>query len=209
MSNGQICILDQIYYCSGSPSLSDYLKSREKDCRKGHFPYNWLKNYNQLYDKCLPEYNFFEKSKTSLEEYNDIHKVWEKENMGNMFDYLRYYNNLDVKPLVQAIEKHREFYYNLGYDMHKDAVSLSGLAEKIMFNVSYKNVSQENIPFEEVVYSMIENKNGEERVIKKTGKVYDNKVYLINEENKECFYLLKKTMWEVLQSCSIDIMKKM
>ena len=51
--------------------------------------------------------------------------------MNNMFDYLKYYNNLDVKPLIQAIEKHRQFYYNQGFDMHKDAISLSGLAEKL------------------------------------------------------------------------------
>ena len=34
--------------------------------------------------------------------------------MNNMFDYLKYYNNLDVIPLIQGVTKHRAFYY-LGY----------------------------------------------------------------------------------------------
>ena len=51
--------------------------------------------------------------------------------MSTMFEYLKYYNNLDVKPLIRAIEKHRAFNYNLGFDMlYKDAISLSGLAKK-------------------------------------------------------------------------------
>ena len=41
MSNGRICILDQLYYCSASPSLDAYLKSRQTNCVKGHFPYKW------------------------------------------------------------------------------------------------------------------------------------------------------------------------
>ena len=98
-----------------------------------------------------------------------------------MFDYLIYYN---IKPLIQAITKHKTFYSELGFDMHKDAISLSGLAEKIMF----KNANEqtyENVPFhtEEVC------KEGKPT---KVVNVLDNKVYLINEENKKCFYLLKE-----------------
>ena len=64
--------------------------------------------------------------------------------------------------------------------MHKDAVSLSGLAEKIMFKNSNEQV-HENVPFySEPVYD-------EEGNHLKDVKVYDNKVYLINEENKDCF----------------------
>ena len=130
LSNGKICILDQIQYCSGSPSLDAYLKSRKTNAIKGHFPYKWLTRYNKLYENTLPEYKYFESNKTTKEEYDKLFDIWKGNNMTNMFDYLRYYNNLDVVPLVEAITKHRKFYYEKGFDMHKDAISLSGLAEK-------------------------------------------------------------------------------
>ena len=71
-----------------------------------------LTSYNKLYEKSLPDYKYFESHKTSKEEYDTLQGIWEKENMKNMFDYLKYYNNLDVSPLIEAIEKHRKFYYD-------------------------------------------------------------------------------------------------
>ena len=130
LSNDKICILDQMMYNPARTSLDKCLKSRETDMIKGHFPYKWLTRYNKLYEEQLPVYKYFESSKTSLEEYEKLNDIWKKENMKNMFDYLKYYNNLDVKPLIQAITKHKSFYYNLGFDMQNDAISLSGLAEK-------------------------------------------------------------------------------
>ena len=112
LSNKNICILDQMQYCPAGISLDKYLKSRKTDFIKGHFPYRWLTSYNKLFDKELPEYKYFEVTKTSIEEYNNLKNIWENENMTNMFDYLKYHNNLDVKLLIQAIEKHRDFYYN-------------------------------------------------------------------------------------------------
>ena len=134
-------------YCPAGTSLDKYLKSRKTGFTKGHFPYRWLTSYNKLFDKQLPEYKYFEKTKTSLEEYEKLSSIWKNENMKSMFDYLRYYNNLDVKPLIQAIEKHRAFYFEHGFDMHKDAISLSGLAEKIMFK-NAREQRDENVSFE-------------------------------------------------------------
>ena len=184
LANDKICILDQMMYCPAGTSLDKYLKSRETDMKKGHFPYRWLTSYDKLTCDDLPEYKFFESSKTTPEEYESIKGVWKSENIVNMFDYLKYYNNLDVKPLIQAITKHKKFYYDIGFDMHKDAISLSGLAEKIMFKNSHEQ-EYENTHFHtEHVFD--EDGNNQESV-----KVYDNKVYLINEMNKECFYKLK------------------
>ena len=184
LSNDKICILDQMAYVAAGTSLDKYLKSRETDMIKGHFPYRWLTSFNKLNEKQLPPYKYFERTKTSEDEYKTLHTLWVKENMSNMFDYLKYYNNLDVIPLIQGITKHRAFYYDLGYDMHKDAISLSGLAEKIMFKNSNEQ-HYDNVPFH---LERIYNEEGEHVDDK---PVYDNKVYLINEENKKCFYLLK------------------
>ena len=185
LSNDKICILDMMLYNPVGTSLDKYLKSRETDMIKGHFPYKWLTSYNKLYESKLPDYKFFESDKTTIEEYEKLKNIWTKEKIINMFDYLKYYNNLDVKPLIQAITKHRNFYYDLGFDMLKDAVSLSGLAEKIMFKNSSEQ-EYENVPYYEVP---IYNSKGE---YIKDKKVYDNKIYLINEDNKKCFYLLRE-----------------
>ena len=183
LSNKDIIILDQMQYCPVGTSLDKYLKSRKTDFIKGHFPYRWLTSYNKLSDTQLPSYKFFENTKTTTEEYEKLNIIWKQENMTSMFDYLKYYNNLDVKPLIQAIEKHRSFYYNLGFDMHKDAISLSGLAEKIMFK-NARDQKIDNVPSHKEL--IVKNDISEEI------DVYDNKVYLIDEDNKECFYLLRK-----------------
>ncbi len=145
MSNEKIQILVQIYYTAGNPSLDKYLKSRKTECSKGHFPYRWLTSYNKLFETKIPPYNYVEANKTSKTEYNTLTTIWEQMNMTNMFDYLKYYNNLDVKPLVEAIESHRQFYFDYNLDMHKDAVALSGLAERIMFNNSKEQTKGKKI----------------------------------------------------------------
>ena len=53
-------------------SLDKYLKSRETDMVKGHFPYKWLTAYNKLHDCKIPDYKYFESDKTKLDEYEEI-----------------------------------------------------------------------------------------------------------------------------------------
>ena len=48
--------------------------------------------------------------KSGLENYLDLLAVWKAKDMKNLKDFLVYYNNLDVGPMVQAIEKFIEFY---------------------------------------------------------------------------------------------------
>ena len=40
--------------------------------------------------------------------------------------WLKYYNNLDVEPFLEALESIQGFYTRLGIDIFKDAVSLPG-----------------------------------------------------------------------------------
>ena len=48
--------------------------------------------------------------------------------METFADWLRYYNNLDVKPGLEALEKTARFYTEKGLDIFKDAVSISGVS---------------------------------------------------------------------------------
>ncbi len=61
--------------------------------------------------------------------------------MSNMFDYLKFYNNCDVIPMVEAIQKMFDFYRAKGLDMFKDAISLPGLAYKMLMNCPKANFS--------------------------------------------------------------------
>ena len=48
--------------------------------------------------------------------------------MSTFVDWLRYYNNLDVAPGLEALEKMKGFYTEKGIDILKDAVSIPGVS---------------------------------------------------------------------------------
>jgi len=48
--------------------------------------------------------------------------------MRTFADWLRYYNNLDVAPSLEALEKMRNFYTEKGINILKDAVSIPGVS---------------------------------------------------------------------------------
>ena len=48
--------------------------------------------------------------------------------MQTFADWLRYYNNLDVAPGLEALQKMRNFYTEKGIDILKDAVSVPGVS---------------------------------------------------------------------------------
>ena len=43
-------------------------------------------------------------------------------------DWLKYYNNLDVAPGLEALQKMKNFYIEKGIDIMKDAVSIPGVS---------------------------------------------------------------------------------
>ena len=52
--------------------------------------------------------------------------------MKTMKDYLEYYDNLDVIPFIEAVEKMKNFYQDKKLDLFKDGVSLPGLVLKYL-----------------------------------------------------------------------------
>ena len=66
----------------------------------------------------------------TLKEYDDCHRIFKERSMQTFGDWLKYYNNLDVAPFLEALQKMKEFYTSLGIDILKDAVSLPGVSEK-------------------------------------------------------------------------------
>ena len=65
---------------------------------------------------------------TGVEKYSYLQSVWENNNMWNFSDFLKWFNNKDVVPKLEAMQKKIEFYHNKGIDMLKLGCTLLKLA---------------------------------------------------------------------------------
>ena len=65
---------------------------------------------------------------TDVENYSYLQSVWETNNMRNFSDFLKWYNNKDVVPTLEAMKKMIEFNHNKGIDMLKLGCTIPNLA---------------------------------------------------------------------------------
>ena len=65
---------------------------------------------------------------TGAENYSYLQSVWENNNMQFFSDFVNWYNNKDVVPTLEAMQKMIEFYHNKGIDMLKLGCTLPKLA---------------------------------------------------------------------------------
>ena len=153
ISCATVCFLDIINYLAPGFSLAKFIKAFGCKEVKGHFPYEWFDSVEKLEHKELPPKSaFYSKLKdTNItdEDYKRCLGVWKDNNMNTMRDFLKWYNNLDVSPMVEAITKMRQFYINKNIDLFKDGITVPGLSNKIMFNsieddTKFSLFSQEN-----------------------------------------------------------------
>jgi hypothetical protein len=133
--------LDILNFESGGCNLEKFLKAYTPDMDiKGKFPYEWFDDIKKLEQTYLPAREDFTSQlkgeHMSEKDYAVLQKVWVDKHMKTMRDFLEWYNNLDVVPLVTAVMRKAEFYKRYGLDMLKDAISGPGLAEKIMFTTA-------------------------------------------------------------------------
>ena len=135
--------LDMANYLAAGSSLDQWLKAYQCSMTKGFFPYEWLDDFTKLDSKSLPAYNdWFSSLKNKSidqEDYKYSLQVWKDNKMKTMKDFLKWYNNGDVIPMVEAINKMFEFNRAKGLDMFKDAISLPGLAYKMLLSCTKAN----------------------------------------------------------------------
>ena len=65
---------------------------------------------------------------SGVDNYNYLKVVWEEEQMSAFRDFVKWYNNKDVVPTLEAMQKMMEFYHNKGIDMLKLECTLPNLA---------------------------------------------------------------------------------
>ncbi len=128
--------LDIRSYLAPNYSYDAFIKAYKCKIEKGFFPYDYFDSYDKLNETELPSHDlFYSKMKNkniSDEEYNICINAWKDNNMKTFKDFLEWYNNLDVLPFIEAVEKMKTFYKAKKLDLFKDGVSLPGLVLKYL-----------------------------------------------------------------------------
>ena len=91
--------------------------------------------------------------------YQYLLDVWIHENMCTFEDFLRWYNNKDVVPTLEATQKMLAFYHKKGIDMLKLGCTLPKLAKTCL----HRSTSAKFYPFTETDKNLLQ-KNGEDMV---------------------------------------------
>ena len=89
---------------------------------------------------------------TGEQNYAYLVEVWEKEKMTTFKDFLRWYNNKDVIPTLEAMQKMIDFYHNKGIDMLKLGCTLPNLANICL----HKSTRAKFHPFTEADKDLLE-----------------------------------------------------
>ena len=127
--------LDVLNYLGPGITYEKWVKTYGAALAKSWLPYEWFDSPDKLDFPGLPPYMaWYSKLKgeyvLTLKEYDDCHRIFKERGMQTFGDWLEYYNNLDVAPFLEALQKMKEFYTSIGIDILKDAVSLPGVSEK-------------------------------------------------------------------------------
>lgn len=101
--------LDVTNFLAPGFSYDMFLKAYECPQTKGIFPYEWMDSLDKLqHPSLLPHeafYSSLSNSNISEEDYPYCQQVWSDNNMETFRDFLIWYNNLNVQPFCDALEK--------------------------------------------------------------------------------------------------------
>ena len=125
--------LDIINYLGPGTTYEKWVKAYECKTVKSWFPYEWFDRPEKLDYPGLPDYmDWYSKLKgdfvLKLSEWKACKKRFREKGMKTFKDWVRYYNNLDVAPGLEALQKMKNFYTEKGIDIMKDAVSIPGVS---------------------------------------------------------------------------------
>ena len=131
LSTDKLKFLDMTNYIAPGFSYK-YLKAYGCEVTKGHFPYEYMDCLTRLDDTVLPPKEaFFSQLKNegiSDEDYVGCRVAWRENGMTTLRYFLVWYNNRDMVPFLQAIDRQFAFYQQRGIDLFKQGISVPGLA---------------------------------------------------------------------------------
>ena len=137
--------LDIQQYLPQGTSYSEFLSAFQIAEKKSFFCYEYLDNPEKLNETELPPIgeawyssvkgrSVLDDGKCSIEEnYESLQRVWKENNMKTLADLLTYYNSLDVGPLLQGVEKIRQYYKDKKICVFKSTISVPGCARILLF----------------------------------------------------------------------------
>lgn len=129
--------LDVTNFLAPGFSYDKFLKAYECSQPKGFFPYEWMDSLEKLNYPSLPPHRAFYSSlknkNISEEEYHYCQQVWFEQNMQTFQDFLMWYNNLDVQPFCEALEKMCHFWEEKNIDMLRQGISIPGVTMTYLF----------------------------------------------------------------------------
>ena len=96
----------------------------EKDCSD----YQSLFSCGLNSEEALSKMKLSKPPPSGEENYQHLLDIWNHENMCTYKDFLRWYNNRDVVPTLEALQKNASFYHKKGIDMLKLGCTLPNLA---------------------------------------------------------------------------------
>ena len=164
IATNQFKLLDITNYLAGGCSYSKFLKAYNVEESKSYFPYEWFNDVSKLKYEHLPPYEAFYSKlkngnvlqleydewmstgaqgknppKNGVQKYQELLDVWSSHNMSRFEDFLQYYANLDTGPFVKGVEKLQKYYFDMGVDVFKVAISAPGVARRILFKHAKEN----------------------------------------------------------------------
>ena len=135
--------LDVMNYLAPGITYDKWVKTYGATLAKSWLPYEWFDSADKLDYLGLPPYlAWYSQLKggyvLSPKEYEGCQRIVQERGMRTFGDWLEYYNNLDVALFLEALQKMKEFYTNLGVDIFKDAVSLPGVSKQYILRKTLK-----------------------------------------------------------------------
>lgn len=134
LRSGILKFADFSNFVAAGSSYGAFLKAYQCQGEKGFFPYEYVRSLSQPEEPQLPPrmafHSWLRKSELSEEDYAVCQRTWTEKGMRTLRDFLVWYNNLDVVPFLEALNKMSQFWRRYGVDMLKEAISLPALEFK-------------------------------------------------------------------------------
>ena len=137
LSTKHLRFLDITNFLAPGFSYDKFLKAYECPQVKGFFPYEWMDSLDKLNYRELPPHSTFYSSLTnsniSDDDYRYCQRVRKENNMQTFHEFLVWYNNLDVEPFCDALEKMNAFWCSKHIDMLRQGISIPGVTLTYLF----------------------------------------------------------------------------
>ena len=143
MSTPQFKFLDITNYLAPGITYDKWVKTYGAKQTKSWLSYEWFDSADKLDYKGLPPYwCWYSPLRNSFaltpKEYEECKRVFKERGMKTFGNWLEYYNNLEVTPFLDTLEKMKAFNTKLGIDIFKDAVSLPGVSMQCILRGTFR-----------------------------------------------------------------------